>query len=84
MGREMAETVENKRTPKGEITRQRILACALRLFGSKGYEQTTMRDIALVPRFCAGYAETASTDLLASSCLAGNGSPGGSAWSITG
>src|SRR5579859_7962010 len=42
----MAETVENKRTQKGEIARKRILECALRLFESKGYEQTTMREIA--------------------------------------
>jgi AcrR family transcriptional regulator len=34
------------RTPKGRMTRQRILDAALALFASKGYEATTMRDIA--------------------------------------
>src|SRR5215469_14770012 len=38
--------LDGKRTPKGELARQRILECALVLFGSKGYEQTTMREIA--------------------------------------
>lgn len=38
--------LDGKRTPKGELARQRILECALDLFGSKGYEQTTMREIA--------------------------------------
>ena len=33
-------------TAKAEQTRQRILETALRLFGTKGYEGTTMRDIA--------------------------------------
>ena len=33
-------------TQKSELTRQRILECALRLFAAKGYEETTMRDIA--------------------------------------
>lgn len=35
-----------KSTPKALLTRQRILDTALDLFASKGYEQTTMRDIA--------------------------------------
>jgi len=42
----MREEPESKRTKKGEQARQRILECALRLFGSQGYEQTTMREIA--------------------------------------
>lgn len=33
-------------THKGELARERLLECALRLFGSQGYEQTTMREIA--------------------------------------
>jgi AcrR family transcriptional regulator len=35
-----------RRTPKGTMTQQRILDAALALFASKGYEATTMRDIA--------------------------------------
>lgn len=35
-----------RRTPKGTMTQQRILDAALALFASKGYEETTMRDIA--------------------------------------
>lgn len=35
-----------ERTPKGLMTRQRILRAALALFASRGYEETTMRDIA--------------------------------------
>jgi AcrR family transcriptional regulator len=35
-----------RRTPKGMMTQQRILDAALALFASKGYEATTMRDIA--------------------------------------
>jgi AcrR family transcriptional regulator len=46
MGDEMTEELERKRVRKGEIARERILECALRLFGSKGYEETTMREIA--------------------------------------
>jgi AcrR family transcriptional regulator len=42
----MTEEVERKRIRKGEIARERILECALQLFGSKGYEETTMREIA--------------------------------------
>jgi len=33
-------------TRKAALTRQRIVEAALRLFAAKGYEQTTMRDIA--------------------------------------
>ena len=33
-------------TPKAVLTRQRILDTALQLFATKGYEKTTMRDIA--------------------------------------
>jgi AcrR family transcriptional regulator len=46
MGDEKTEELERKRTRKGEIARERILESALRLFGSKGYEETTMREIA--------------------------------------
>ena len=42
----MTEGADSKRTPKGELARQRILESALQLFGSRGYEETTMREIA--------------------------------------
>lgn len=42
----MNEKQEGERTRKGELTRQRILESALLLFESKGYEETTMREIA--------------------------------------
>ena len=35
-----------ERTPKGEQTRQRILETALALFAARGYQATTLRDIA--------------------------------------
>jgi AcrR family transcriptional regulator len=37
---------KNKRTPKGEATRERTLEAALALFRRKGFDRTTMRDIA--------------------------------------
>jgi AcrR family transcriptional regulator len=43
----MVMDVTRRRTPKGEMTQQRILDSALTLFANKGYEQTTMRDIAV-------------------------------------
>jgi AcrR family transcriptional regulator len=42
----MNEKQEGERTRKGELTRQRILESALFLFGSRGYEETSMREIA--------------------------------------
>lgn len=42
----MTEETDGKRTSKGELARQRILESALHLFGSRGYEETTMREIA--------------------------------------
>jgi len=44
----MDETADEstRRTPKGMMTQQRILDAAFALFASKGYEETTMRDIA--------------------------------------
>src|SRR5205809_4030097 len=42
-----APVAENKKAPaKSEKTRGRILDAALRLFAEKGYQQTTMREIA--------------------------------------
>ncbi len=46
-GREVMEPVESgKFTQKAILTRQRIVDAALHLFATKGYDQTTMRDIA--------------------------------------
>jgi AcrR family transcriptional regulator len=47
---------EAKWTRKGELTRQHILTCALHLFGTKGYEETTMRDIAAEAGYSPGLA----------------------------
>ena len=46
----MTEELEGNLTRKGELARQRILESALRLFGSRGYEKTTMREIAAEAR----------------------------------
>lgn len=43
-------------TPKGEQTRQHILEIALKLFIEKGYEATTMRDIASTAECSLGLA----------------------------
>jgi AcrR family transcriptional regulator len=50
----MTEEPDAKRTPKGELARQRLLESALHLFGSRGYEQTTMRDIAAEAGYSPG------------------------------
>jgi AcrR family transcriptional regulator len=42
----MGSSEIGKLTQKAILTRQRIVDTALHLFGTKGYEQTTMRDIA--------------------------------------
>lgn len=47
---------EARRTQKGIMTRQRILDAALTLFASKGYEATTMRDIAAAAGCSLGLA----------------------------
>ena len=39
-------TLKNRATPRAEDTRRRIYDAALELFREKGFEQTTMRDIA--------------------------------------
>jgi AcrR family transcriptional regulator len=46
MTTESAETVRPRSTAKAEETRRRIYEAALELFREKGFEQTTMRDIA--------------------------------------
>src|ERR1700730_2359219 len=51
---EMTEELNGKRTRKGELARQRILETALGLFGSKGYEDTTMREIAAEAGYSPG------------------------------
>jgi AcrR family transcriptional regulator len=50
----MAEEKGAKRRRKGEVAQQRIVESALRLFGDKGYEQTTMRDIAAAAGYSPG------------------------------
>jgi AcrR family transcriptional regulator len=50
----MTEELEGKRTRKGEVARQRILESALHLFGSRGYEETTMREIAAEAGYSPG------------------------------
>ncbi|GCE50790.1 TetR family transcriptional regulator [Thermosporothrix hazakensis] len=50
----MSEAAESKRTLKGEQARQRILESALTLFASKGYEETTMREIAAQAGYSPG------------------------------
>ena len=50
----MAKEQAGTRRRKGERARQRILESALRLFGSKGYETTTMRDIATEAGYSPG------------------------------
>ncbi|GHO46565.1 TetR/AcrR family transcriptional regulator [Ktedonospora formicarum] len=50
----MQEEPDGKRTRKGEHARQRILESALSLFGSRGYEETTMREIAAAAGYSPG------------------------------
>lgn len=50
----MTEELDGKLTRKGERARQRILESALRLFVSKGYEETTMREIAAEAGYSPG------------------------------
>ena len=56
-----------KATTKAEITRQRILSAALTLFREKGFDETTMRDIAAAADISTGaaYYYFASKDDLA-------------------
>ena len=42
----MNQTLKNRTTPRAEDTRRKIYEAALDLFREKGFEQTTMRDIA--------------------------------------
>jgi AcrR family transcriptional regulator len=50
----MEEVHEEARTPKGQRARQLILSSALRLFSARGYEETTMRDIAAEAGYSPG------------------------------
>ena len=42
----VSEAVRSRSTPKADATRRRIYEAALEMFREKGFEQTTMRDIA--------------------------------------
>ena len=50
----MAEEKGGKRIRKGELAQKRIVESALRLFVSKGYEETTMRDLAAAAGYSPG------------------------------
>lgn len=50
----MLEEPNSKRTRKGELAQQRLLESALRLFAAKGYEGTTMRDVAAEAGYSPG------------------------------
>lgn len=49
-------SIERKTTPKAEETRNRILDAALRLFQRKGFDETTMRDVAAEAGVATGAA----------------------------
>jgi AcrR family transcriptional regulator len=53
-GDDMVEDQEETRIRKGELARQRLLASALHLFRSRGYEETTMREIAAEAGYSPG------------------------------
>ena len=48
--------MKTRPTPRAEDTRRRIYESALDLFREKGFEQTTMRDIAAKARVALGAA----------------------------
>src|SRR5690349_11193752 len=48
------EAVRTRSTPKAEETRRRIYEAALESFRERGFEQTTMRDIARQARVALG------------------------------
>src|ERR687898_3043577 len=52
----MEGSSERVLTPKARCTRERILEAALALFAEKGYEATTMRDVAREARASLGLA----------------------------
>ncbi|GHO42857.1 TetR/AcrR family transcriptional regulator [Ktedonospora formicarum] len=52
----MESSETGKLTQKALLTRQRILETAFHLFATKGYEQTTMRDIATAAKCSLGLA----------------------------
>jgi AcrR family transcriptional regulator len=54
MASERNEKGEGGLTYKGEMARKRLLECALRLFESQGYEETTMREIAAEAGYSPG------------------------------
>lgn len=50
------QEIKKTQTQKAELTRQRIQDSAMELFASKGYERTTMRDIAALAECSPGLA----------------------------
>ena len=51
-----AEKSTEKKTPKSELTRQRIYQTAMRMFRKKGFDETTMREIATDAEMALGAA----------------------------
>src|SRR6266487_6452419 len=49
-------TLKNRTTPRAEDTRRKIYEAAMELFREKGFEPTTMRDIAAKARVALGGA----------------------------
>ncbi|GHO95275.1 hypothetical protein KSF_053230 [Reticulibacter mediterranei] len=53
---DLPQEIKKTQTQKAELTRKRIQDSAMELFASKGYEKTTMRDIAALAECSPGLA----------------------------